>query len=1498
MQLTDILHSGSLTERYLTRKLFRVMRLTTVLTFIACLHVAAKSNGQTITLDMKNVPVQKIIKEASRQSGVSVISSEDMFANTAPVSISVKNATIEEVLNQCLKNQPFTYSFEGKIIVIKPLSTPDLSRGVISPSPDSLSTLPPPIDIHGHVTDSLGAPLVGASITVKGSRKGTETDSKGDFTIYGVSDNATLTVSFTGYVKKQYKISGNNSISVSLSKSTDPLDAVQIIAYGTTTKRLSVGNITTVTAETIEKQPVQNVLLALQSQAPGLFITQANGMNGGGVTVRIQGQNSIAGGNDPFYVIDGVPYASQLLVTNFDGVLGGAGATGSGPYGISNGSPFNYLNPADIESVEILKDADATAIYGSRAANGAILITTKKGKAGAARFNLNLQQGYSEVGHFAAMMNTRQYLDMRYQAFHNDGIDWTQPGVSANDLKVWDTTRNTNWQKTLIGGTAQYTNITGSLSGGSAFVQYLVSGTYNRQTTVFPGSFADQKGSLHFSLTSASANQKFHLTFSGSYMIDDNKLPSSDLTQQAVLTEPDAPALYNKDGTLNWEPDANGVSTWHNPLATYSLATFERKTNNLISNAVLSYSIIPGLDIKTSFGYTDMRLSDYTPYPLTTVPPEDRQYASLASNFSNSTANSWIVEPQLTYRRNISRGKLDLLFGGTIQQNQANETSLQGVGYASEQLMQDLSAATTIYPIGSSFVQYKYAALYGRANYVWEDKYILDLTGRRDGSSRFGSANEYHDFWSVGAGWIFSDEEPFKNNKILSFGKLHGSYGTTGNDQIGDYQFLSLYYPTYAQGLTYQNTSGLSPAQFSNPNLQWEETHKLQGGIDLGFMNNRILLNAVYALNRSSNQLLSTILPQFTGYGAVTANLPATVQNSDWEFTLNTINIKSKDFNWTSRLNFTIPQNKLVAFPSLATSPYSYTYVIGQPLSLVRVNHFIGVDPATGQYEFADKKGNPTTTPTFPTSFTDPEDFNIIKNLTPKFYGGFQNTFSYKGIQLDFTFGFVKQLGRNYSYYNGTPTTPGAFYSGNSNQLTTVLNHWQKPGDVAPVTAYSTQFSYGIGYMQSSDYAYTDASYLRLQNVSLSADEFTLYSAVATSDPMYFYYTNTLFATSQTGMGSDYWVQGYGNNGIYTCNASIEGLNSSSLLTPSVKQQLLGESYFMRGLFYFYLVNLYGEVPLLTSTDYKSNALLPRATTQQIFTQIISDLKTAQGLLSSNYEDGMLAPYGTNPQRVRPTKWAADALLARTYLYEKDYPDAVLQADSVISNAAIYSLDTLNGVFLMNSSEAIWQLQPTNSTHNTEDGWLFILPPTGPSAGYPPYPVYLSNDLLSAFEPGDQRRTNWVDSVIVAADTFYYPYKYKSATLGAPLTEYQMILRLGEQYLIRAEAEANGASGGTSAAIADLNVIRNRAGLNNYSGATDQTSVLNAIMRERQVELFTELGQRWLDLKRTGAVDAVMTQACSRKDGSTWNSYQQLYPVQNTDILADPYLTQNPGYAF
>jgi len=430
----------------------------------------------------------------------------------------------------------------------------------------------------------------------------------------------------------------------------------------------------------------------------------------------------------------------------------------------------------------------------------------------------------------------------------------------------------------------------------------------------------------------------------------------------------------------------------------------------------------------------------------------------------------------------------------------------------------------------------------------------------------------------------------------------------------------------------------------------------------------------------------------------------------------------------------------------------------------------------------------------------------------------------------------------------------------------------------------------------------------------LGSDELALFSGIAT-DLYIGYYRNTL--ANQAGLpisGGEQWTQFYGLL-IYKINDALDGLSKSTKLTPVVKSQLTGEAKFLRAFCYFYLVNLFGDVPLVLTTDYQVNSMLFKSTKAKVCEQIIADLNEAETFLSPDFPDISLT--GTTSERVRPTKWAASALLARAYLYNGNltgdagnYANAEDRASDIISNNSLFQLlPSLNNVFLKNSREAIWQIQPTESNLNTLDGQTFVIPPTGPSIGVNANPVYLSKTLFNSFEINDKRKVygNWVDTTIYTVsqsplirDTVTYVYKYKVfaspgvSTPGA-MTEYFMMLRLGEQYLIRAEARAK--QNNIGGAQSDLNAIRNRAGLPNTI-AGDQTSLLTAILNERRHELFCEWGHRWLDLKRTNTIDAVMTVATPLKSNgtTTWQPYQALYPIPYTELQKAPNLTQNPGY--
>jgi hypothetical protein len=406
----------------------------------------------------------------------------------------------------------------------------------------------------------------------------------------------------------------------------------------------------------------------------------------------------------------------------------------------------------------------------------------------------------------------------------------------------------------------------------------------------------------------------------------------------------------------------------------------------------------------------------------------------------------------------------------------------------------------------------------------------------------------------------------------------------------------------------------------------------------------------------------------------------------------------------------------------------------------------------------------------------------------------------------------------------------------------------------------------------------------------LSADELIPYNNSGSQTQLY---SNTLNATS--GITDPIWSQAYSY--IYQTNASLEALKASTGLSPSAQSQFIGEVEFLRALCYFYLINLYGDVPYITSSNYQVNAITTKTPKSQIYQQMVADLKDAQTALRSDYSI-------SNNQRTRANKWAATALLARIYLYMGDYTDAETQATSVITNSAAYGLSSLDTVFLANNSEAIlqWQLNTAFLTYNmTPEGFCNL--PSRPTS--PPSLFYISSQLLNSFEIGDRRRITWIDSSIFSGTTYYYSYKYKIgrsnyAINGTPI-EYYMVLRLGEQYLIRAEARAQQSTNfagaiSDSGAISDLNSIRNRAGLTPLSSSLSPAQVLAAVAQERKVELFAEWGHRWLDLKRTGAVDSVMSIITPQKGGQVWNTNQQLYPIPLSELGGDPNLVQSPGY--
>lgn len=912
--------------------------------------------------------------------------------------------------------------------------------------------------VHGTVTDGSN-PLPGVTISIKGKTNNSSiSDFNGQYTINALAKD-TLIVSFIGFKTKFIAVNNSTKIDIKLEYDTTTLQEVRVNAgYYSVKERDRTGSIARITSKDIETQPVTNVVATMQGRMAGVNVIQNTGMPGGGFTIEVRGQNSLrAEGNDPLYIIDGVPYSSQTIGSRYT----------SGNMPIQN-SPLNSINPSDIANIEVLKDADATAIYGSRGANGVVLITTKKGKIGKTRFTTTYAGGIGHVTRFLNVMETPTYLNMRREAFANDGI--VNYPSSAYDVNgTWDQNRNTNWQKELIGGAASYTNIQCALTGGSEQTQFLLSGNYSKETTVFPGNFDYIKGGGHLNVSHESANKKFRINISASYTLQSSSLPSVDITRNALTMAPNAPSLYDENGNLNWENN-----TFENPLARLE-GKIQGNTNDLLANALLSYDLGTGFTVKSSFGYTNLNQKQLTLSPSTIYNPSYGAGSEYSSVYSNDLVrSSWIVEPQLVWNKNIGKVKLEAFAGTTFQQQKGNQFNSYAGGFASNSLMENPASASTYLVLKSDENLYRYNAFFARVNFNVLGKYLFNFTGRRDGSSRFGSDKRFANFGAIGAAWVFSDESLIKRNlPFLSYGKLRTSYGTSGNDQIGDYQYLDTY-STSSQN--YAGISGMEPTRLYNADFGWETNRKLEVALETGFLNDCIFTTLAWYRNRSSNQLVGVPLAGTTGFSTLQANLDAEVQNSGLEFTIRALNIKQNDFTWSTSFNISIAKNKLLSFPGLEASTYKNQYVIGEPTNIIKVYRYKGLDQVSGAYTFEDVNGDGILSPT--------DDKTTIKNLNPKYYGGLQNQFKYKNVTLDFLFQFVKKENFNENF---GASMPGTMF----NQASAVTNHWQQSGDMGPYQYYSTNspvLRASNARLSQSDAAISDASFIRLKNISLSYD--------------------------------------------------------------------------------------------------------------------------------------------------------------------------------------------------------------------------------------------------------------------------------------------------------------------------------------------------------------------------------------------------------------------------
>ncbi|MCD9018891.1 SusC/RagA family TonB-linked outer membrane protein [Parachryseolinea silvisoli] len=1034
------------------RKIMRVSTACLMLIVTLALHLlkAESVHSQTIentyvSIEAQHISLRLIFAQIERQTSFLFVFSPDVVDRFNDISISPGTKSVREVLDVAIGESDLGYLRSNRTISVFKLK---------GKSNKGIST------VTGVVKDILGNPMAGVNVVIRGTTNGTTTDVDGIYTI-DAGSNDWLIFSFIGYKTVEILIGNRTTIDQILEEDARTLDMVEVGGYYKTQERTTTSNIVKILSKDIERQPVTSPLLSLQGRVAGLEVNPQNGAPGAAPRIRIRGENSLrSDGGYPLYVIDGVIVDSSPLQSQ------------SGLYAMGI-DPLSNLNPDNIESIEVLKDADATAIYGSRGANGVILVTTKKGRSSDhLSVDIGAYGGVGRISNKVDLLNHQQYLEMRREAFRNANAT---PGQFDYDMTQWDTTRYTDWQDELLSGSAKISDFQGSISSGlGGIASFRIGGAYHDETSFMSDDLRFSRASASFNFNYRPTEGRLSVDFAVNYGVNNNTIANlSRIVESALSLSPVAPRLYNDDGSLNWEIIDYGtfkLASFTNPMVEL-LKVNESKLSTLVANANLKYRIVNGLDLSASLGYTDTNGDEIIRTPIVTIPPINRGANSTGSAmFSDNRRTSWIIEPQLNYSKRLGYHSFDALVGGTFQGNDTRWVAVNATGYASDVLLNTLRGARSYTYSADDNNQYRYMASFARLGYNYDDKYFVNFTGRRDGSSRFGPGNQFGNFGAVGAAWIFSNESFLRDKlKFLSLGKLRISYGKTGNDQIGDYQYYNLFRIGDSR---YQNSTTLTPNGLFNRDFKWEVTAKLESSLEIRLLDDRFSVLATYYKNRSSNQLVNYQLPTTTGFDFILTNFNATVENRGLEFVLQSQNIRSKRFDWTTSINLTVPKNELISFPGIEDSPYSKTYKVGEPLAIQYQYVWSGVNPQTGQHVIDDLSGDGAI------NYVDDGRFGSA--LVDKYYGGVVNTIRYGQFELSLLFQYCKRNGT--SIYNDYP---GMFIG---NQPIEVMNRWENDGDITDIAKFSTDFTLYNEYTQvrSSNYNTVDASFIRLKTMSVT----------------------------------------------------------------------------------------------------------------------------------------------------------------------------------------------------------------------------------------------------------------------------------------------------------------------------------------------------------------------------------------------------------------------------
>ena len=915
--------------------------------------------------------------------------------------------------------------------------------------------------VTGRVTsESDGQAIPGVNIVVKGTTVGVTTDANGNYNVAVPGPNTVLLFSSIGIISQEVNTGNRSVVNITMKESINELAQVVVTGYTTTQRKDITGSVASISPDKFKDIPVTSFDQALQGQAAGVQVTQSSGTPGGGITVRVRGSTSISASNRPLFIVDGVPVE--------DGALTGR------EFGGQNDNAFALFNPNDIASIEVLKDASAKAIYGSRAANGVVLVTTKRGKAGKTTFTLDVQRGLTDIIKRPSLLNATELLDLQREAVTNAGQNPDKAGLIRG---VTDGI-NTDWiDAVLRKGVYQQYQL--STQGGNDKTTFYLSGSYrdeqgvqlNSGFTRYTGQFRlDQK---------ATSKLSFGLNITGSYA--KNKRVKGDnfldgVYSGAIKSLPYY-SPYNEQGKLYGPADDNyaGFPNF-NPVGQAVLPRFVSYTAKFLGGVYAEYEIIPNLRFrsKVSVDYNNVTEDNFEPSTTAIGGFLPSVGGRGYGDFSNTSLSTLLSTNTLSYSfRLTDKHQFSALLGFEVLSRNQRSNNVTGRVFPSDDFTYIRSAG--IVDQGDSYLLNSgLVSQFGEVKYNYEDKYLVNFTARYDGSSRFGQQKQFGLFPSASAAWRVSAEPFMQRFTFLSDLKLRGSFGFTGNERIGDFQYLGTW-----SSVTYSGATGVGPAALTNPLLQWERTREANIGLDASFLNGRFSLIADAYDNLTDKLLFAQPLPQTTGFASVQGNI-GKVSNRGVELTLSAVILNQPNgVKWTSDLNLSHNENKVVelvssepVFRGYTANGVSRTNVIlpGQPLGTFWGLKFLGVDPATGNAIYDDKNGD---------GRISPDDGQVIGNAQPKLIGGFTNRISWKGIDLS----VLIQGSYGNSVLNFTNTTllnSGANLQNNQSRL--ALNRWKKEGDITNVPRY--ELGNTFNNFHSSRYL-EDGSFVRIKNVSL-----------------------------------------------------------------------------------------------------------------------------------------------------------------------------------------------------------------------------------------------------------------------------------------------------------------------------------------------------------------------------------------------------------------------------